>query len=106
MPPSVIAETWSVDELRNAEVLADLEGWGQMKRMVAKLCAAIHNVGIIDRHWQTAEKGAGPPKMLDESAFLPRKVVRMNIARTTDKKKVVESINQKTSRFISSMAGF
>jgi hypothetical protein len=106
LPPSEIAATWSADELQNAEVLADLEGWGQQKRMVAKLCAEVHNVGIIGRHWQYADKGSPPPKMLVEGQFLPRKVYKLNIAKAVDKKKVSKSIQQTVSQTIASMAGF
>lgn len=101
----MIADSWSVDELKDAEVLADLEGWGQMKRMVAKLCAEIHNVGILGRYFQSTENGP-PPKMLSESAFLPKRVYKLNIARTEAKKKVAKTIQQQTSQLISSMAGF
>lgn len=86
-------------------MLADLEGWGQMKRMVAKLCAEIHNVGILGRYFQSTENGP-PPKMLSESAFLPKRVYKLNIARTEAKKKVAKTIQQQTSQLISSMAGF
>ena len=94
-----------MDELKDAEVLADLEGWGQMKRMVAKLCAEIHNVGILGRYFQSTENGP-PPKMLSESAFLPRKIYKLNIAKTEAKQKVAKTIQQQTSSLISSMAGF
>jgi ABC-type uncharacterized transport system substrate-binding protein len=101
----VIADSWSVDELKDAEVLADLEGWGQVKRLVAKLCAEIHNVGILGRYFQSVEQGP-PPKMLSESAFLPKKIYKLNIAKTEVKQKATETIQQQASSFISSMAGF
>lgn len=76
-----------------------------MKRMVAKLCAEVHNVGILGRYFQSTDNGS-PPKMLSESAFLPKKVYRLNIAKTEAKKKVAKTIQQQASSFISSMAGF
>jgi len=101
----VIADTWSVDELKNAEVLADLDGWGQVKRMVAKLCAEVHNVGILGRYFQSTDQGP-PPKMLSEVAFLPKRVYKLNIAKTEAKQKAAKTIQQQASSFISSMAGF
>lgn len=91
--------------MMNAEVLADLEGWGQIKRLVAKLCAEIHNVGILGRYFQSTENGP-PPKMLSEVAFLPKKVYKLNIARTEAKQKAAKTIQQQASSLISSMAGF
>ena len=101
----MIADTWSVDELKNAEVLADLDGWGQVKRMVAKLCAEVHNVGILGRYFQSTDQGP-PPKMLSEVAFLPKRVYKLNIAKTEAKQKAAKTIQQQASSFISSMAGF
>ena len=101
----MIADTWSVDELKDAEVLADLEGWGQAKRMVAKLCAEVHNVGILGRYFQSTDQGP-PPKMLSEMAFLPKRVYKLNIAKTEAKQKAAKTIQQQASSFISSMAGF
>jgi hypothetical protein len=44
--------------------------------------------------------------MLSEVAFLPKKVYKLNIAKTEAKQKAAKTIQQQTSSLISSMAGF
>ena len=89
----------------NAEVLAELEGWGQAKRMVAKLCAEMHNVAILNRHADSGEN-TKPPKFLNEQHFLPKKVFKVNIAKTAEKNKTTQTLQNKLSGLINSMTGF
>jgi len=104
----VIAETWSSDELQDAEVLAELEGWGQQKRLVARLCAEVHNAVTNAVYATQGTKDTKPPKPLSESLFLPRRVrVRRKVAKTEEQKQqAVLTHQQKTSQLLSSLAGY
>lgn len=76
LPPSVIADTWSPEELRQAEALAQLEGWGQEKRRTAAILAELHNVSRIEqwiRSIQPKQPAPPMPTMLTESTFLPKR---------------------------------
>ena len=84
VPPSVIADTWSPDELQDAEVLADLEGIGQTKRMVARISAEIHNasINIMQMYRQMKSSNVLPPaKYVSEKHFLYRKVRRLRVVK-------------------------
>lgn len=67
----MIGEEWSVDEILDAQALDSLEGSGQTKRMVARLCAEIHNA-ISLASWRIhGKEGSSAPDRVDESLFLP-----------------------------------
>lgn len=73
-PPSKIELEWSVDELRKAEALARLEGWGQDRRRTAELRADLHNISRIEAWQRCGDEKAQRPRMLSENDFLPRRV--------------------------------
>jgi hypothetical protein len=76
LPPSAIADTWSIDELLNAEALARLEGWGQERRRTASILAELHNVSRVESWALNDDRNAPYPKLLSEGDFLPRRVKR------------------------------
>jgi hypothetical protein len=104
----VIAETWSVSELQSAEALAELEGWGQQKRLVARLCAEVHNAVINAVHSTHAKENSQPPKPVSENSFLPRRTKRpIKMAKAAEsKQKAAESNLQKVSRVLNALAGY
>jgi len=107
----VIADTWSIEELMNAEVLADLEGWGQMKRMVARVSAEIHNstINLLYGYAQSkSDKQYPAPSRLTEVAFLPvRGKYVLRIEKSVEKQQqAVESRVEQTSKVFASLAGF
>jgi hypothetical protein len=100
-----------MDELLNAEALAELEGWGQAKRLVARVCAEIHNAVTNAVYVTSGTENAKPPKPLDEKLFLPRRVKRpMEVVKADsnkqDREKVVQTSLQKASRILNALAGF
>jgi hypothetical protein len=91
----VIGETWTVDEILDAQSLDDLEGVGQAKRLTARLCAEIHNaitMGIWSIH---GEKNSKPPSRIHESRFLPVRTAAVNDADEIKKRRdeVVKNVN-------------
>lgn len=90
----------------DAEVLAGLEGWGQTKRIAAKLCAEMHNVAIINRYATHGDINAPAPNYMTEQHFLSKRVFKLNIVKTVDKEKSATSIKSAVSQLINSMAGF
>ena len=75
LPPSVIEDTWSPAELRQAEALARLEGWGQEKRRTAAILAEMHNVSRIEM-WARSTEQTRLPEFLNEGHFLPSRQVK------------------------------
>lgn len=73
LPPRVIARTWSPEELRQAEALARLEGWGQEKRRTAAVLAEMHNVSQLELWARAGDPKRPLPTMISESHFLPKR---------------------------------
>ena len=76
LPPSVIADTWSPAELRQAEALARLEGWGQEKRRTAAIMAEMHNVSRLESWSRGGDPKQPLPKLMTEAEFLPKRLKR------------------------------
>ena len=72
----MIASTWLPSELRQAEALARLEGWGQEKRRTASILAEMHNVSRLESWARGGDDKQPLPKMMTESDFLPKRVKR------------------------------
>jgi hypothetical protein len=70
----VIAESWSVDEILDAAMLDELEGAGQAKRLVGRVCAEVHNAVRMYAWGKHAKQGDQPPEAVRESQFLPLRV--------------------------------
>lgn len=104
MPPSEIADTWSADEIMDAAVLDEIEGTGQAKRLVARLCAEVHNAVRLAAWASTARKGDPSPTMLHESKFMP---VRMRSKQSAEHEQVQrQRVNSELSRTLNAMCGF
>jgi hypothetical protein len=98
----VIDETWTVDEILDAQSLDELEGVGQAKRLTARLCAEIHNA-IRNASWGAyGSKGSQPPERMDESLFLPVRRKHDENQSDRDRDELVKSINAT----MSSMCGY
>ncbi len=97
-----------MEELQNAEVLAELEGWGQQKRLVARICAEIHNAVTNAVYATNAGENTKPPKPLTEKVFMPVRIKRrLAIVKSQEaKQKVAETSLQKASKIMNALAGF
>lgn len=111
LPPRVIAESWSPEELQNAVVLAKIEGWGRSERLVARICAEIHNAQMNASYLANAAPNSKPPKQLTERNFLPRKIYKRKLV--SDPSANVQPKADKVAKFlaaqkqvIASMAGY
>lgn len=102
MPPSEIADTWSPDELQDAEALAYLEGWGQEKRRTAQILAELHNISRMENWARAGDKNAKPPKPLREGDFLPRRVRRSKAKPETAEAK----LQKKVTSIMAGLAGY
>lgn len=92
LPPSVIEETWSASEVLDVSELDFLEGAGQAKRLVARLCAEIHNACNLSIWKVHGKEGTAHPKLLTETEFLPvRKKASAAIAGNQPAPKQAES---------------
>ena len=69
VPPSVIAETWTAEELNDQVILARLEGRGQDKYRNAELLAAIHNGFAMLTWMQAGDPDRPQPKYLSPTDF-------------------------------------
>lgn len=108
LPPSVIADTWSPAELRQAEALARLEGWGQEKRRTASILAEMHNVSRLEAWAQSFDptKPKPPlPTLLNEGHFLPRRVRRKAVDPAKEAAKQEASM-QKLSQIMNGLCGY
>lgn len=100
LPPSQIAATWSIPELREQVVLARLEGRGQEKLRTAQLRAEINN-GFTYMVWaQGATEETPPPEYVRPVDFLPRKVK----PKPTDQR--IRNQLQKQKSFFDRLAGY
>lgn len=99
MPPSQIIETWSIDELRDAECLASIEGWGQDWLRCGAIQAEIHNA-MRQSLWAQSKPGTRPPKLLTADDFMPK--------RMTERQVVEQEKNQvrKLRSVMNSLCGF
>lgn len=105
----MIADTWSPEELRQAEALAQLEGWGQEKRRTAAILAELHNVSRIEA-WQRSIDPKQPhppfPTMLTESAFLPKRVKRRKRVDPVKQQAKKEAAEKSLSSIMNSLCGY
>lgn len=105
----MIADTWSPDELRQAEALARLEGWGQEKRRTASILAEMHNVSRIEQ-WVRSILPKQPtppmPTMLTESTFLPKRVKPRKKVDPVKQQAKQEAAAKNLSNIMNSLCGF
>lgn len=100
----MIGDTWSVDEILDAVALDDLEGSGQAKRMVGRICAEVHNAVRMYAWGRSAKEGDTPPEPVRETHFLP---VRMKAKDTLelDRNQLLKADRQLRDR-MNAMCGF
>lgn len=102
VPPSVIAETWTAEELNDQVTLARLEGRGQDKYRNAELLAAIHNGFAMLTWMQAGDPDRPPPKYLSPTDFL-RKWVKPKAE--ANEEQVRKQLDRQSS-FLDRLAGF
>ena len=88
----------------DAAALDELEGAGQVKRMVARLCAEIHNATRLAAWSKYAKEGEKPPELMHESQFLPVKVVRKQADALAENRKLQADENLRMA--MNAMCGF
>jgi hypothetical protein len=107
----VIADTWSPEEIRQAEAMARLEGWGQEKRRTASILAELHNVARIEQWLRACAASEQPPPMptmLSASDFLPGAPVKRNrkAAEPAKQEAKKEQVMNKLSSIMNGLCGY
>lgn len=90
----MIEESWTLDEILDVGELDDLEAAGQAKRLVGRICAEIHNA-VRNYGWMRhADKNTPPPTPLDETRWLPRRVKRKKVKKSSASSTVAQPLTQ------------
>lgn len=88
----------------DAAVLDELEAAGQSKRLVARVCAELHNA-IRNYGWaRTAKEGERPPEPLHESQFLPVKIRAKQADKLAEARK--QKVEENLRSTMNAMCGF